>query len=1571
MQYEQDSEGYIQVTKVNESVYDGRIDAYMYENSADVGDFTKAVQKFTNVEDDEMAFTVYRDDINPTGESTTMSKSYFVQVCKTGSTTECETTEMVFDTYHTEDVPPVTIDPYCVGDSKGTQKLYLLVLKYKDGDKYSWQDESGKKLSQSDFLTLYMTGLSAGDHIYKLQNRKGTCYSPGIEIKVSVLSNDAPKLSKTFVTYTGEYVVDGNYTKTVSELAGEALVENTYDCDITWYDKAGNKIDNFESYIPPVPEQTGTTIDEYKVTKDCGCNTEVKPSSFYIMRYVVAKPTVEDLEFCINDTRAANGFDVIIGQSLDAGESPNNYSLEFSENADMSGAVSLAAGESHFNYTFDVSAVGTKTYYVRQKELSSDQYSEIVSFDVVVKQPTKPTLTDKSICANTTTSVSLSSISSETNLIWTDKNDAAITGSIATVKRGDITVKAQKYEMVDGVQCLSEVATATISVDSLGVSISGDTKLFSGETGRAEVAIVGDVNTTVDWSSDVANSIIGDVDKSQLNVVMDNSDITLTANVTNGACSKSVDWTIEIDLYQCPKPIIDDIAFCINDSRAANGFDVIIGQTTDAGETPNNYILEFSENSDMSNSVSLAAGETHFNYTFNVATVGTKTYYVRQKNISNGRLSKIVSFEVAVKQPTKPVLTNKNICLNSSKSVDLSSICSESNLIWKDWNDAVVTGSVSVEKRGDYTVSAQKYETINGVQCLSVVATATIHADSLGVSISGDNILLPDQTGKAEVDVKSSGNATIVWSSNVTGSIIGDVNKSQVNVQMGSTNITLTADVTDGVCSQSVNWTIQADLFQCPAPTADDINLCINDPRAADGFDANITLEDNSDSKSNYVLSVSKNSDMSGATTLAAGATHFAYTFDASKVGNQTIYIQQTEQSRNLSSAIIPVKVIVSQPAVPSVSSKSICLNDETEVQLSQLSSNANLQWYDVDKNELTTTARFSKRGSHTLYVKRYELVNGAKCWSELTSTNVTADSIGIKIIGDNHLCPNASGSVTVEGTGTSMDNIQWSSDVTNTLSNVNSSTAGVKIGDGDLNLTCSVSAGVCSISESWQITVGTGKVSGQIKFTEGDKVRESNTLENVEFSSCGGKVSVEATIEHTSSDFTVKKGAANIGTYSFDGNVAKFEIEGAGTYSLVYENDCETSFSFKVTEMEILPTVETTKWSSCYGGYISAEISNVDGCKVVWKRDGTEVAKDTKTLKINNVSADNIGDYTYELVCDGCPSSGVVSANKPDIYSPLTVSVTQSADTICQGDDFDVELQISPNSDKVSYVWPNGDEVSTYNSGASATITPYVTKHFSVTIKNGDCAQQTKQVYIYVQHQMVGNIESGIIMCEGDSMELDASSLEAERYEWTHTDSDSSIITVVPNDVENRYVLTAYRGKCVLEKEFILKVGATPKLASIDSIGLDDVQINMSSVGEYQYVVDGDKKAEDITDNVKMNIGFGNHTLSIIDIAGCQTDTTFSIVAPPLEFQKFITPSADGEASAFRIPDALIVYESVEMNIYDRWGKKIVTLTSSDSEGWDGTYNGKNMPSGDYWYDLSIDELDKTYVGHFTLVRE
>ena len=53
-----------------------------------------------------------------------------------------------------------------------------------------------------------------------------------------------------------------------------------------------------------------------------------------------------------------------------------------------------------------------------------------------------------------------------------------------------------------------------------------------------------------------------------------------------------------------------------------------------------------------------------------------------------------------------------------------------------------------------------------------------------------------------------------------------------------------------------------------------------------------------------------------------------------------------------------------------------------------------------------------------------------------------------------------------------------------------------------------------------------------------------------------------------------------------------------------------------------------------------------------------------------------------------------------------------------------------------------------------------------------------------------------------------------------------------------------------------------------------------------------------------------------------------------------------------------------------DRYGRELGTYNLGES--WDGKYQGVELPSGDYWYVLKLNNSkdDREFVGHFTLYR-
>ena len=105
----------------------------------------------------------------------------------------------------------------------------------------------------------------------------------------------------------------------------------------------------------------------------------------------------------------------------------------------------------------------------------------------------------------------------------------------------------------------------------------------------------------------------------------------------------------------------------------------------------------------------------------------------------------------------------------------------------------------------------------------------------------------------------------------------------------------------------------------------------------------------------------------------------------------------------------------------------------------------------------------------------------------------------------------------------------------------------------------------------------------------------------------------------------------------------------------------------------------------------------------------------------------------------------------------------------------------------------------------------------------------------------------------------------------------------------------------------------------------------------------------------------------------GCDSIMTTHITrtynkCPEVVIPPFFTPNGDGDNDRWIIEN-LSCYETAFVRIFDRYGKKLAEYDANAS-GWDGYYNGDPCPTTDYWYELSLPELQDKRVGHFLLKR-
>lgn len=81
-----------------------------------------------------------------------------------------------------------------------------------------------------------------------------------------------------------------------------------------------------------------------------------------------------------------------------------------------------------------------------------------------------------------------------------------------------------------------------------------------------------------------------------------------------------------------------------------------------------------------------------------------------------------------------------------------------------------------------------------------------------------------------------------------------------------------------------------------------------------------------------------------------------------------------------------------------------------------------------------------------------------------------------------------------------------------------------------------------------------------------------------------------------------------------------------------------------------------------------------------------------------------------------------------------------------------------------------------------------------------------------------------------------------------------------------------------------------------------------------------------------------------------------------------FFSPNGDGVNETLVI-DSLENYSSYVIDIYNRYGE-LLHEYRNNYQPWDGEHDGQPLPSDTYWYYIYIYDIDRSFVGHVTIIR-
>lgn len=402
---------------------------------------------------------------------------------------------------------------------------------------------------------------------------------------------------------------------------------------------------------------------------------------------------------------------------------------------------------------------------------------------------------------------------------------------------------------------------------------------------------------------------------------------------------------------------------------------------------------------------------------------------------------------------------------------------------------------------------------------------------------------------------------------------------------------------------------------------------------------------------------------------------------------------------------------------------------------------------------------------------------------------------------------------------------------------------------------------------------------------------------------------------------------------------------------------------------------------------------------------DGISIFNLTKVDNIvkNNVSSTTTEGY-YTTLADAqsktnkitSPANYTNTADNQIIYArlenefgcyktaevTLQIAATSIADptptSTCDGDgtqdglyQFDLNAEVTP---KITAGLPSGLTVNYYLTANDAltetnpqlnifkNTTPYNQTIYARVVNGPDC-YDVVPVPLVVNTFDPPNFENeSEYLCKNDQITLTVAA-GFSSYLWSNGETSNSTIITTPGDYS---VTVKDANGCEKTKNFkiILSEPATITNAAVKDFSGNDnsVLIEYTGTGNYEFSLDG----LTFQDNPLFTaVATGTYNAIARDKNGCGLSNSFLLYV--LDYPRFFTPNGDGYNDLWVIEDSNVL-PNYTIHIFDRYGKFLKEM-NQNSPGWNGLFNGQQLPSDDYWFTLTFAD-GRNIKGHFSLKR-
>jgi gliding motility-associated-like protein len=419
-----------------------------------------------------------------------------------------------------------------------------------------------------------------------------------------------------------------------------------------------------------------------------------------------------------------------------------------------------------------------------------------------------------------------------------------------------------------------------------------------------------------------------------------------------------------------------------------------------------------------------------------------------------------------------------------------------------------------------------------------------------------------------------------------------------------------------------------------------------------------------------------------------------------------------------------------------------------------------------------------------------------------------------------------------------------------------------------------------------------------------------------------------------------------------------------AGSYyvTVIDSLDCEIYDTAQVVEPEVLESAIVKTDITCFG--------DNDGTAVVTATGGNGSYNYNWSNGETTDSIYALAEGLYEVTVTDYKNC--LTTNAVEITQPDELIIDENIDNIsCFGyDDGQIILTPRGGTSPYTYVWAHDTNL---NDSIIDHLEPGI--YEAEVVDENNCVQE---VYLEITQPdpLEATIDKTDITCFGFADGYIGISMFGGTPDYTYNWSDGYDAAVADMLDKGVYEITVTdKNNCALDTvvEILepdeLVIDPVIRRPSCPDIQNGSIELNISGgVGYYNIYWDNGSAEENLYD-IRSDI----YQVIIQDENLCEIDTTFrlnSVRENCLNIPSAFTPNGDGFNDRWVI-EMSTLYPAAEIEIFDRWGTRVFYSRGYDeSQYWDGTYNGNDLPMDSYYYIINLKNGAPRISGTVTIVR-